>query len=100
MHRGDLRAMAGHPDEPRQSLRARLDQRLERAAGSQSGFLLFLSREVVHLDEVHVIDTQALQRTMETVARALVGAVAGLGGEEEALAMLPHPGADPQFRIA
>ena len=37
---------------------------------------------------------------METVARALIGAVAGLGGEEEALAMLAHPRADSQFRLA
>ena len=70
MHRGDLRAVAGDSDKSHQSLRARFDQCLERAAGSQSGCPLVLGDQVMHLDQVDLIDPQPLERAMKTVARA------------------------------
>ena len=36
---------------------------------------------------------------MQAVARAGIGAIAGLRGQEEALAMLRHPRADAQLRV-
>src|SRR5271168_298506 len=92
--------MAGNADESHQSLSPRFDQCFERAARSQSGSPLILGCQVVHLDQIDLIDPQPLERAMETIARALVGAVAGFGGEKKPLAMLAHPWADAQFRLA
>src|SRR5271154_1887801 len=92
--------MAGNADESHQSVSPRLDQCFERATRSQSGSPFILGCEVVHLDQIDLIDPQPLERAMETVARALIGAVAGFGGEKKPLAMLAHPRADAQFRLA
>src|SRR5271170_6856615 len=37
---------------------------------------------------------------MNTVARALISAVAGFGGEKKTLTMFAHPRTDAQFRLA
>src|SRR5579862_3742708 len=100
MHRGDLRAVTGDADKPHQPLRSRFDQRLERAACSQSRRPFILGDQVVHLDQIDLIDAQPLERSMETVASALIAAVAGFGREKKSLAMLAHPRTDPQFRFA
>src|SRR5271167_263908 len=92
--------VAGNADESHQSLSPRFDQCFERAARSQSGSPLILGCQVVHLDQIDLIDPQPLERAMETVARALIRAVAGFGGEKKPLAMLAHPRADAQLRLA
>src|SRR5580704_1930177 len=100
MHRGNLRAMTGNADKPHEPLRSRFDQSLKRATGSQSGRPFILGDQVVHLDQIYLIDAQALQRTMKTVASALIRAIAGFSGEKKSLAMLVHPRTDSQFRFA
>ena len=61
MHSGDARAVAGHPDEPSQSLRPRLHQRFERAAGTRRGFPFVVFDQVVELDQIDVIDLQTFE---------------------------------------
>src|SRR5208282_36482 len=100
VHCGHFRTVTGHSDESHQPLSPRLDDRLERATRAQRGAPFSFIDEVMQLDQVDMIDTQPLERSMKTRAGAIVGAIAGLGGEEEVLAMLPHPGADSQLRLA
>ena len=87
VHRGDGDAVAGDADEARQALRARLDGVLERAAGAERRLPLGFVDEVVELEQVDVIGLQPLERVLEAGLRLLVRALAGLGGEEEALAV-------------
>src|SRR5580700_3672602 len=100
MHRGDASAMAGHADEAHQPLRARLDQRLERALRTERRLPFVFIDEIVHLNEIDLINAQALQRALHAVARTCISSIAGLGREEEILAMLAHPRTDAQFRVA
>lgn len=100
MHRGDLRAMPRHADESHEAFRASLEQRFERAVRSQGSLPFCLLDQVVHLDQIDLINLQAFERTMETRACALVGPIASLGRQEKVSAMLAHPKADSQFRIA
>src|ERR1700722_465366 len=100
MHRGDLRAVTGDADKPHQTLRARFNQCLERSARSHRSRPLIFGHEIVHLDQIKLFDAQSFERAMETVARALISAVASLAGEEKSLAMLAHPRPDSQFRLA
>jgi hypothetical protein len=100
MHRGNSRSVPGNADEAHEPLRPRLDQRFERASGSECGFPLLFIDEIVHLDQIDVVNAQSFERAMHTVARAAVGSIAGLGSEEEALAMLAHPRANSQLGLA
>jgi len=54
----------------------------------------------VHLDQVDVVHAQPLERTLQVVARLARRAAAGLGGEEEVLAVPRHPRSDAQLGIA
>ena len=51
-------------------------------------------KQGVELQQINRIDPQAFERPMDLVPRVLVEALAGLGREEEILAMPRHPGAD------
>ena len=98
MHRGDLRAVSGHPDESHQPIGARLDQRFECAMRTERGLPFFFVDQVVQLDQIKLIDLKSFERAMQTVARAFIGAISRLGGEEEVLAMFAHPRTDAQVR--
>ena len=100
MHGGDRPAVAGDPDEPREPLRARLDERLQRAARPHRLVPVVRMPERVELDQVDVVDAQALERAVEVLARARGVAAARLRGEEEVVAVPRHPRRDAQLRVA
>src|SRR5271155_1830240 len=54
----------------------------------------------MQLDQVDLIDPEPIERTMQAVASAQIAAVARLGRQKEALAMLSHPRRDSQLRIS
>jgi len=54
----------------------------------------------VELQQVDAIDAQAFERAADLAARAGVAALSRLGGEEEAVAVAFHPGADAQLGVA
>src|SRR5205807_3893291 len=56
-------------------------------------------KQGVQLNQVNGIDPQAFERALDLVTRVLVEALAGLGGEEEILAMARHPWADTQLSV-
>ena len=96
----DREPVAGHADEAHEALVARLDRRLERAAGAQRGLPLDHVDEVVQLDQVDLVDAEPVERAADLLACAGAVALAGLGREEELLAVLRQPGRDPQLGVA
>src|SRR4030095_13946488 len=85
VHGGDGPAMAGHADEARQALLARLDQSLQRAARAHGLVPVARVPKRVQLDHIHVVYPQPVERSVEVLAGLLSLAHAGLGGEEEVL---------------
>jgi hypothetical protein len=75
--------MPGDADEANEPFLARLDSRLDRAILAQRGFPLDDVDQVVQLQQVNVVDAQALERAVELLLRALVVACVRLGGDEE-----------------
>ena len=65
MHAGDAGAVAGHADEADQALVPCLGQRLDGAAGAVRDLPLVGLDQVVELDQVDVVDLEALQRALE-----------------------------------
>ena len=59
---GDVHAVAGHADRPDQALVEGPHRALQRAARVVRGLPLDLVDQVVQLDQVDVVDAQALQR--------------------------------------
>ena len=100
MHGGDLRAVARNPDEAHQSVGARLYQRVKCPTRTERGLPLFFVDQVVQLDEIKPVNLKSFERPMQTIARAVIGAVSGFGGEEEVFAVLAHPRTDAKLRIA
>jgi hypothetical protein len=84
--------VASHADEARESLRARLDQRLERAARTERDLLFLGLDQVVQLDQVDAVDAHALERTLELGARTRGRALRRLGRQEEPAAVGSKPG--------
>jgi hypothetical protein len=87
-------------DEPDESFLPRLDSRLERSSSSQSGFPLDHVDEVVQLDQVEVVDAEALQRALDLLLRAGVVPPSGLRREEEATRLSLQPRGYSQLRVA
>ncbi len=83
VHPRHRQAVAGDADEADEALVARLDGRLERAAFAQRGLPLDHVDEVVQLDQVDVVDAEAVERAADLLARAVAVALAGLRREEE-----------------
>ena len=100
MHGGDRPAVAGDADEARQSLGARLDDGLERAARSHRLLPVVGMAERVKLDQVDVIDAEALERAVDVLARLARVALAGLGRQEEVAPVTSHPRPDAQLGVA
>ena len=100
MRGGDVGAVAGDADEAHQPLRARLDQRLEGAARAERHVELGRLDQVVHLDQVDRVDAHALERAVQLLARVRLGALVGLGGEEEVAPVRAEPRREPQLRLA
>ena len=86
------------PMNAHQALAAGLDRRLQRAAAAQRDVPLDHVDEVVELDRVDVVDAEPLERAVDLLLGLRVGALAGLGREEELV--LRQPRGDPQLRVA
>ncbi len=97
---GDRQAVPGDPDEADEPLVAGLDRRLERASRPERLLPLARVDEVVELDQVDPVDTHALERAVDRLPRAGRRALAGLRGEEEAVAVLGEPGAELILGVA
>jgi hypothetical protein len=54
----------------------------------------------VQLNQIELVNTEPFERSIKTIARASVSSIAGFAGEKKTLAMLSHPRANSQFRIA
>ena len=100
MHRGDVPAVAGDPDEADQALFARLARGLEGAALRERLLPFVGVDQGVQLEQVDPVGAQALERAGDLVAGAGVVAAARLGREEEVVPVAVHPGADPKLGIA
>ena len=98
VHLRDREPVAGDADERDQALAAGLDRRLQRAAGAERDVPLDHVDEVVELDRVDVVDAEPLERAVDLLLRLRVGALAGLGRQEELV--LREPRGDPQLRVA
>ena len=100
MHRGDREPVAGDADEAHESLVARLDGGPQRPVLAHRHVPFGRVDEAVELDQVDLVDPQPLERAADLLARGGVGALAGLRREEEAVAVLAHPGREPQLGVA
>src|SRR3954447_21507081 len=101
MHGRHRQPVARDADEAHDPFLARLERRLERSAGAQRHLPVDGVDQVVQLDQVDVVDAEAVQRAADLLARALVVAPAGLGRDErEVLRMAAQPGGDAQLRVA
>ncbi len=100
MHARDGSTVAGDADEPNETLVARLEHGLERAAFTKRLLPFDDVDEVVQLDQVDPIDTHALERASNLRPCALVIASPGLRREKEAVAMLGEPGLQAILRLA
>ena len=100
MHCGHREAVTGDADESYETLVARLDRRLERAAFAQRGLPLDHVDEVVQLDQVDAVDAEPVERAADLLPRALVVALAGLRRDEEARRARAQPRRDAELRVA
>ena len=100
MHRGDGPAVAGDADEADQALLARLARGIQRAARRQRLLPLVRMAQRVELQEVDPIGAQALERALDLGLGGRVVALAGLGREEEIVAVAIHPGPDAELGLA
>ena len=73
---------------------------LERAARRVRRLPLVLLDEIVELDVVHVVDSQPLQRALQTGAGRVARALRRLRRQEELAAVLGHPRPHPQLGVA
>ena len=92
--------MSRYTDEADQTLLARLNSSFERAARPHDNIPLIRRYQVVKLKQVHMIRLEPVQRPMEPLPGLLVRALAGLGRQEELIAVPLHPRADAQLRLA
>ena len=95
-----MQAVPGDADEADEALVARLDGRFERTAFAQRGFPLDHVDEVVQLEQVDVVDAEAVERAANLLVRAGSVALPGLRRDEEMVAVLREPRRKPQLRVA
>jgi hypothetical protein len=77
------------------ALVARFDASVESAAFTQRELPLDHVDEVVELQQVELIDAEALERAPDLLARSLVFALARLARQEEVVAVLLQPRREP-----
>ena len=88
MHRSHREAVARDADEADEPLVARLDRGAQGAVLAKRDIPFVRVHEAVQLDQVDLVDAQALERVADLLARRRVLALARLRGQEEALAVL------------
>ena len=92
--------MAGDADEPGQALVAGAGERLDRPTGTVGDLPFVLLDEVVQLDQVDVVDAHPLERALERGAGGVALPVAGLGGEEDLVAVVGEPRLEADLGLA
>ena len=75
--------MAGDADEADEALVARLDRRFERAALAQCGLPLDHVDQVVQLEQIDVVDSEAVEGAADLLAGSGPIALPGLRRQEE-----------------
>ena len=83
--------MARDADEADETLVARLDGCFERAAFAECSLPLDRVDEVVQLEQVDVVDAEAVERAPDLLARTGAIAQAGLRREEDTVAVPRQP---------
>ena len=92
-------SVPGDADEAHEPLVAGPDEGLQRAAGPDRHLPLVGLDQVVQLDQVDPVDPEALERPLEAGPSVVAVAVAGLGGEEEGVAVGGQPRGQAQFGV-
>ena len=100
MHGRDRPAVAGDADEAREPLGLGAHTGFEGAVGPHRPVPVVGMTERVQLDQIDVIHAQPLERAMQVLARLARRAAAGLGGQEEVLAVARHPRSDAELGIS
>ena len=84
-----VHAVPRDADESNETGVPRLRRRAQRAVLGERRLPLVVGDEVVELDEIEVVDLEALQGPADLVARFGVDALAGLRRDEEVVAVVP-----------
>ena len=87
--------MAGNADEANEALVASLNKCFEGATFAVHLFPFFVLNQVVQLNEVDLMDSQAVKRFLELGPGSLAGSFAGLGCQEHFVTMGGKPRCQP-----
>ena len=91
VHPGHRQPVARDADEADETLVAGLDGRFERAAFAECSLPFDRVDEVVQLEQVDMVDAEAVERAPDLLARTDAIAQAGLRCEEDTVAMPGQP---------
>jgi hypothetical protein len=100
VRRGDLAAVAGHPDPADEALLPRFDGGLERPAGAQGDVPLDRIGQGMQLPQVDVVDAQPVKGPVQFLAGPGRVAFVALGGQEEPARLALQPRPDAHLRLA
>ena len=100
MHPRDRHAVTGDADEADEPLVARFDGCLQRATLAERGLPLVRIDEVVQLQEVDVVDPEAVERPADLVAGTGTITLARLRRQEELVAVLREQWREPKLGVA
>src|SRR4029079_1642623 len=100
VHPRHRQPVPGDADEADKALASGLDCRLERTALAQCGFPFDHVDEVVQLNQVDLVDAEAVKRAPDLFASSRVRSLAGLRREEYLVAVVLEPRRQPQLRVS
>ena len=100
MGRGDLSAMPRHANPLDQTLLARQQRRIQRAAGAQSLVPLDRIGERVDLPQVDMVDLEPVERALDLLAGAFLVTSVTFGRQEEVVRLSFQPRRDAQLGVA
>ena len=100
VHAGDAQPVPGDPDVAHEVLVPRRRHGLDHTTGGEGRLPLVVLHQVVDLDELDVIGAQPGERPLQLGAGGRARALTGLGGEEDAVAVVGEPGRQPQLGVA
>ncbi len=100
MHRRNPQTVPGDTNEAAQALVSRLEQGFYCAAGCERGAPLVFLDQVVELNQIHLLDPEAVEASLQAGPCVGPGAVAGLGGKEELVTVIAQKRRQTQFRLS